>query len=219
MAGQRDFEDERWIQSKQTLQYRHRAALEALEKHSNRETRILDVGCGDGVFLEYLESAGYRDLFGVDFSATAVERTRELGYEAEQADLEQGDLPFETNQFEVATMLDVLEHLYHPVEALKEICRVSERLVLCTPNFNSLAARIQVLRGETPEQNQLKKGHVYWINRNELHDVLAKSGFDVMEEDYYIYKQDSEFGRLTRAVGTMWPELFATAFTVVCDSR
>jgi len=101
---------------------------------------LVDVGCGNGLFVNYLvdhHSARFGRIVGVDRSAAALRHVR-----AEQTRGSVDALPFENDTFDLATCMEVLEHL--PVKtfeaALREIVRVSRRYVLVTvPNDQDLS--------------------------------------------------------------------------------
>lgn len=207
MNGYKAFEEKKWSHQDQLVTFRHKAALNLVT-----EEPIFDIGCGDGLFLQMLKLRGFTKLVGIDFSETAIKKAHSKGIKAQVHDLS-NPLSFEDNSFETVVMLDVLEHLYNPEEVLSEVRRVGKYLVLSVPNFNSLDARLRVLIGKIPLNNQLKKGHVYWLNRAELHRLLSRRGFKILKEDYYIYWMDRKvIGRGIRALGSCFPSLFATAF-------
>ena len=153
-----DFENKYWQTREQRIVFRHIAALEMVQKGP-----VLDVGCGDGLFLELLKKKGIRGV-GLDKSEVAVSRVRAKGLEAEQLDFVLRPLPFPDNSFEVVVMLDVLEHLQEPAQLLSEAMRVGRSIVLSVPNFNALPFRIEVLRGKRPGCTKPKQGHIFWFN-------------------------------------------------------
>ena len=153
------FENEKWQKKEQGINFRIKAALAMVGKGP-----ILDLGCGDGIFLELLKKKGIAGE-GLDISEVAVGKTRDKGLSAVQFDFSQKPLPFIDNSFEAVVLLDVLEHLYQPRNILREASRVAGEVVVAVPNFNSLPARLQTLVGRVPENNLATKGHIYWFNR------------------------------------------------------
>ncbi|MFH1490175.1 MAG: class I SAM-dependent methyltransferase [Pseudomonadota bacterium] len=91
--------------------------------------RILDIGCGSGNQLLFLNKMGL-DPSGVDASPYMIARARErLG---DRCTLKTGraeDLPYDDNEFDLAIMINTLEFLDDPLEALKEAARVARRRV------------------------------------------------------------------------------------------
>jgi SAM-dependent methyltransferase len=91
--------------------------------------RILDVGCGEGNHLHLLSQMGF-DGCGVDASSYMIRRARaRLGHRCRLEVGEAEDLPFEDNEFDVVLLINTLEFLDHPVEALMEAGRVARRAV------------------------------------------------------------------------------------------
>lgn len=95
-----------------------------------RGQRLLEVGCGTGVFLETLHRAGF-DVTGLDAAPAMLEAARDrLG---EAADLHLGraeHLPFDDNEFDFTVLLTVLEFCPDPGLALREAARVTRKAVL-----------------------------------------------------------------------------------------
>ena len=101
-----------------------------------RPRRVLEVGCGEGVVLEYLAGrnpATRFDGFELDATALAGARTR-----CPRAALVRGDvyaLPVPDQTYDLVLCLEVLEHLADPARALREIRRVARRgLLLSVPH-------------------------------------------------------------------------------------
>jgi 2-polyprenyl-3-methyl-5-hydroxy-6-metoxy-1,4-benzoquinol methylase len=106
---------------------------------SDRPGRLLDVGCGDGVFLARMHGLGW-DVHGVEpDSAAAAAAGRRHHLRITTATVEDAALP--PASFDVITMSHVLEHVHDPVEVLVECRRLLKpggRLIVATPNAESL---------------------------------------------------------------------------------
>jgi SAM-dependent methyltransferase len=105
-----------------------------------KDSAILDVGCGEGVFVEELLSRGYQKAIGLD-EHSSFRR------------VVQGNavsLPFQKDRFDIVLFLDVLEHIPigRQTDAVRDICRVLKQggiLVASVPNLAHLASRIRFL--------------------------------------------------------------------------
>jgi 2-polyprenyl-3-methyl-5-hydroxy-6-metoxy-1,4-benzoquinol methylase len=108
----------------------------------NGEGRLLDFGCGGGVFLALMHRRGWR-VTGLDTSAAAVQRVRtELGLRALTGSLPHPELP--EGGFDMITMWQSLEHVHDPVTVLRAargLLAPGGRLVVETPNIDSLPFR------------------------------------------------------------------------------
>jgi len=112
-------------------------------RHVSRvpDGRLLDVGCGDGAYLEYMQSLGW-DVEGVDFDPGAVAAARARGVPVKTGDLAQQD--YGEDMFDVITLNHVIEHVPRPRDLLRECRRVLKpggRLIVVTPNTDSWAHR------------------------------------------------------------------------------
>jgi methionine biosynthesis protein MetW len=84
---------------------------------------VLDVGCGDGQTSGKWLSENGRQYVGVDISANAVDEARQSGLEAIKIE-DASVLPFDADSFDVVVCVEVLEHLFDPQRAIKNISRV-----------------------------------------------------------------------------------------------
>jgi len=105
--------------------------------------KLLDVGCGGGVFLARMRELGW-DVRGVepDPEAAALGR-RELGLDIFVGELEQAG--FSERSFDAVTLNHMIEHVHDPVRLLRHawrLVRPNGRLVVITPNVTSLAHRL-----------------------------------------------------------------------------
>lgn len=101
--------------------------------------RLLDVGCGNGAFMQLARAAGW-SVQGMDFDAEAVAAARSVGLDVQQGGLElleaQGP-----GSFDFVTLSHVLEHVHDPVawlRALHRVVRPDGTLWLQTPNIASI---------------------------------------------------------------------------------
>jgi 2-polyprenyl-3-methyl-5-hydroxy-6-metoxy-1,4-benzoquinol methylase len=102
-------------------------------------SRLLDVGCGNGGFLQLARSAGW-SVQGMDFDAAAVRTARGLGLDIRQGGLELLQ-ESEADSFAWVSFSHVLEHVHAPVSWLRELHRIIEpggTLWLQTPNVGSI---------------------------------------------------------------------------------
>jgi SAM-dependent methyltransferase len=166
--------------------YKIRSRLEAKRllsfcKDLPASARILDVGCGDGFHLKLLRDYGEKSwtLEGVDLDERAVEMAEKSGLKVHLGSIE--DLRLPENSFDLAFMIQTVEHLEKPVEilaAVKRVLKPGGRLVVVTDNTDALDFRI------------FKNG--YWggyhfprhwnlFNQKSLGRLAAKVGFKTCE--------------------------------------
>lgn len=129
------------------------------------KSKVLDVGCNDGVFMELLRDKRQCDVYGVDVSEVALEEAKKRNLNVQLADGE--TLPFDDKSFDVVILMEVLSHLHDPDKVLKEIRRVLKK--------NG------VLLGSCPHKNletyawEDKRMHRRYFDQSELHTILEGS--------------------------------------------
>jgi 2-polyprenyl-3-methyl-5-hydroxy-6-metoxy-1,4-benzoquinol methylase len=101
------------------------AALEYV--HSIKPKRILDAGCGDGIFTNRLTGTGDSvDVVGVDFNTHVEELNKKYrGIRFMKADMR--ELPFPEGSYDCVTCLDVLEHFYDVEDVLAKIKKIIKK--------------------------------------------------------------------------------------------
>ena len=100
--------------------------------------KLLDVGCGLGFFLDVAQRWGF-ESWGLDCSRYAAERCRErFPGKIRQGFLRPGLFP--EKYFDVVSMFDLFEHVYHPREFLRAVHRIIKDdgiVIITTPNYES----------------------------------------------------------------------------------
>lgn len=112
-------------------------------------TRVLDVACGDGAWLELLMANG-ADPHGVDISSVAVERCKRRLPAADIREAIAESLPHADGSFDLVTCMGSLEHFLDKPRALAEMRRVARpdaRFLLLVPNAGFLTRRLGLYRG------------------------------------------------------------------------
>lgn len=202
------FENRRWREGDQKLAFRHEQAIQLVEG-----PRVLDIGCGDGLFLRMVKEKGLNGS-GVDFSEEGVKKCKEKGLDARVTDPTQGKLPFGDGEFDSVTLLDILEHLYVPEDLLHEAARLSKKnIIISVPNFSSFPARLQVLFGKVPENNRPNKGHVFWFNYVNLKKIITNEGLHISElRVNTVFEKVVVLGSTMRFLAKVFPSVFALSF-------
>lgn len=143
--------------------------------------RILDLGCGAGKYLHYLEELGW-DGYGLDVSKRAVEGARASGLD-QVSEGELKDANFPNDFFDAVNMHHVFEHLPNPNETLQEVKRILKpggEVIITLPNFSSLASKVF---GKYWGGIDIPR-HLFHFNHKSLEFVLAKNGFEMSEVWY-----------------------------------
>lgn len=182
-----------------------------------KEGSVLDIGCGDGLLLEYLKNKGLA-VKGIDISSVAVDICKKRGLDCSHIDITER-LPFKDNSYDNVLLIDVLEHLFQPFEVLKEARRVSKKYVfISVPNFVSLPARLQVLLGKIPENNTPRDGHVYFMTLSIVKSLLERSDLKMNEIIVNTFwEKVPVIGSVMKVLKKWNPSLFALSLIIKAE--
>lgn len=138
--------------------------------------RLLEIGCGPGVFLDVAAAAGWQ-VEGIEVSAYAAEQARQRGHNVRCGPVETRLLPVAA--YDCVALWDVLEHLRDPAGVLRAAARslrFGGVLALSTGDVTSLCARLSGARWHLfnlPE-------HLFFFSPGALTRLLAQAGCRVM---------------------------------------
>ncbi|QPF75841.1 methionine biosynthesis protein MetW [Roseateles sp. DAIF2] len=113
-------------------------------------SRVLDLGCGTGELLAYLQKHKGCTGYGVELDDANLLACVERGVNAIQLNLEEGLAIFEDQSFDVVLQLETLQHLRNTEAMLRETARVGRIGIVSFPNFAHWPNRLQVLLGRMP---------------------------------------------------------------------
>jgi SAM-dependent methyltransferase len=134
-----------------------------------RQTRWLDYGCGNGGLVRYLHQQGMTGAVGFDRGWIA-DRARDAGIPI----LQEEEFAGQNGQFDVVTMLEVIEHVLDPLEVLQQARRLLKPngiLYLTTGNARPHRHRLADWRYVLPEI------HVSFFEPRTLEVALSRAGF------------------------------------------
>ncbi|MCB1304527.1 MAG: methyltransferase domain-containing protein, partial [Leptospiraceae bacterium] len=114
-------------------------------------SHVLDLGTGDGAFLQRLVEHRKVAAEGVEIDGTLAARCIERGLVVHQGDILDGLDQYGRNSFDYVLLLGTFQELIEPWRVLEEAFRVGNRVIVGFNNFAYWRARIQMLfRGRSP---------------------------------------------------------------------
>ncbi|MDD5458734.1 MAG: methionine biosynthesis protein MetW [Phycisphaerae bacterium] len=137
-----------------------------------KNSRVLDLGCGNGSLLALLKEEKNITEFGIEISQSGIDCCIKKGVNARQGtiDVELKDIP--DNSFEFSICSVTIQMAMYPEITLREMKRVSKYQIVSFPNFAYLPNRLELLlRGRMPRK--LLSGY-YWYNTGHIHQFSIK---------------------------------------------
>ena len=129
--------------------------MQAIARLVPHGARVLDLGCGDGALLAYLQEHNGCTGYGVELDDANVLACAQRGVNVLQLNLDQGLKVFADQSFDVVLQIDTLQHLRNAEVMLRETARVGKIGIVAFPNFAHWFNRLSVLRGRMPVTKRL----------------------------------------------------------------
>ena len=139
-------------------------------------TRVLDLGCGDGILLEHLRTARRCHGYGVEIADASVLACARRGVNVIQADLESGLRMFADDMFETVVLSQTLQAMHHVEAILREMGRVGRRGIVSFPNFGHWRHAVSLLGGRMPVTPEIP---YQWYDTPNIHLCTPKD-FEVL---------------------------------------
>ncbi|NLH62074.1 MAG: methyltransferase domain-containing protein [Ignavibacteriales bacterium] len=141
---------------------------------------VLDLGCGNGALMQLLEKKKCTTT-GVELSESGVEFCRKKGLNVIQGSIDQ-PLPFQDNQFDFSVCNVTLQMVLYPEVVLREMKRVSRRMIISFPNFALYKNRLELLLNGRMPRKQLfgyewyNTGHIHQFSLSDFLTLVNQIG-------------------------------------------
>jgi 2-polyprenyl-3-methyl-5-hydroxy-6-metoxy-1,4-benzoquinol methylase len=150
---------------------------------------VLDIGCSSGHFGQELMKRRSCKVDGIELDSGDFKEASKLLRTVYQLDIENDDLSVIKNKYDVIYFGDVIEHLFHPIDALVRVKRLLKKdgvIVFSIPNMAHILIRLLLLKGDFSytETGILDKTHVHFFNLKEIYRVFEEAGYTISSLDY-----------------------------------
>lgn len=132
-----------------------RADLAFIAHWVTPSSRVLDLGCGDGAMLEYLQVDKQCSGYGVEIDDARIPRCLQRGVSVIQQDMEGGLAMFADDAFDTVLCLSALQMTKNVEGVLRDIARVGREAIVSFPNFAHWPHRLALLTGRMPVSESL----------------------------------------------------------------
>ena len=143
-------------------------------------TRVLDIGCGDGSLMSLLNEEKHIEVRGLELNQENVQECIHKGLPVIQGNAETELHQFPDKSFDYVVLSQTLQAFYEPEKVLKNLLRIGKSVVISIPNFGFWKVRIKLLFfGEMPVTKTLPNT---WYNTPNLHMCTIKDLFNFCDE-------------------------------------
>jgi len=126
-----------------------RADLEIISQWVKPDSRLLDLGCGDGSFLKYLHENRQVKGYGLEIDPEHLSQCVASGVNVIEQNLNNGLGNFQDKSFDLVLMTQALQTVRRPDRLLDEMLRVGKESIITFPNFGYLAYQTVFIKKRT----------------------------------------------------------------------
>lgn len=170
------------------IDYFRKSRARKLSKSISDRAKVLDIGCGNGNFLNYLSEFGSYELHGIERNELAAQRALlHTNLKVQSRPLDAKSFP--ENYFDAVTMFHVFEHVSNPTEVLTIISKILKSggvFRISVPNIQSFQALIfkgNWLHIDTPR-------HLFFLKPDDMIKTIESYGFKVIESSSFSIEQN-----------------------------
>ena len=155
----------------------------------NKNSHVLDVGCGDGVLMEFLVKEKKVNIRGIEISKSKVQNCIAKGLTIIEGNAEEDLRQFPDKSFEYVILSQTLQAFINPEKVINELLRIGKQAIVTIPNFGYWKIRLHLLfKGTMPKTKTLPDE---WYNTPNIHLCTIK--------DFVNFSKDKNF-RLSKSI-------------------
>tara|TARA_Y100000591_G_C21614202_1_gene584472 strand:- start:12 stop:620 length:609 start_codon:yes stop_codon:yes gene_type:complete len=150
-------------------------------------SRVLDVGCNDGILMEFLKENKNVNIRGIEISKEKVQICISKGLTVIEGNAEYDLKQFPNNSFDYVVLGQTLQAFINPENVIKELLRVGKKAIVTIPNFGHWKVRLNLLlKGKMPVTKSLPNN---WYNTPNIHMCTIKDFVEFSKIiDFKIFK-------------------------------
>ena len=146
-----------------------------IAKLITKNSKILDVGCGNGELMKYITENISKDIRGIELSKSNVQKCVEKGLTVIEGNAEKDLRQFPDSSFDFVILSQTLQAFLDPENVLNELLRIGKKAIVSIPNFGHWKVRMNLLiKGTMPVTKTLPNE---WYNTPNIHMCTIKDFF------------------------------------------
>lgn len=187
---------------------RIREDLELISSWIKKNSRVLDLGCGDGSLLKMLKEQKNVTGYGIDYDISQIKLSLDNEINVMQLDLDDDLNDFKDDSFDYVVLAQSLQEIKNPEKLLKEMLRIGKEIIISFPNMGHWSARLQLfIGGKMPVTSELPHS---WHNTPNIHLCTICDFENFCKENNFIISKSSITSRsfLGNLMVKILPNLF-----------
>jgi methionine biosynthesis protein MetW len=163
-----------------------RAEQSLIASWIDHKSRVLDLGCGDGVLLDALHRHKQVTGYGIEIDTDNILKCIERGVNVIHSNLDAGLSDFDADSFDYVIMTQTIQAMRFPDRLIDEMLRIGKEGIVTFPNMGHWKCRLQILAGRMPVTRHLPHTwydtpNIHMCTLDDFEDLCAKNGIEVLE--------------------------------------
>jgi methionine biosynthesis protein MetW len=173
-------------------------------------SRVLDLGCGDGVFLEFLRDQRQVRGTGLEIDQDYITSAIARGLNVIEQNMDEGLGNFPDQSFDTVVLALALQAVNYPDRVLEEMLRIGREGIVTFPNFGHWRCRLMLgIRGRMPVSSFMPytwydTPNIHFCTVKDFEDLCRSKGIRILARDVVGNTQRQPL------LSNKWPNLFAT---------
>ena len=157
-------------------------------------SKVLDLGCGEGELLAWLAENKGVDARGVEISATKVRRAIARGVSAYQGDIDEVLEDYSNHAFDYVILSQTLQETRWPLKVMRDMLRVGRHANVAFPNFGHWSVRLSLLfTGRAPKTGLFPyewydSPNIHFLTVDDFDQLVRQEGFTI-ERNYFLSRR------------------------------
>jgi methionine biosynthesis protein MetW len=154
-------------------------------------SKVLDLGCGEGELLAWLAENKGVEARGVEISATKVRRAIARGVSAYQGDIDEVLADYSDHAFDYVILSQTLQETRWPLKVMRDMLRVGRHAIVAFPNFGHWSVRLSLLfTGRAPKTDLFPyewydSPNIHFLTVDDFDQLVRREGF-TLERCYFV---------------------------------
>ncbi len=151
------------------------------------QSRVLDLGCGNGELLAFLRDTKRVDARGVEIDRDKVRRAIARGVSVFQGDIDHGLADYPDGAFDFVILSQTLQEMRYPLKVLQEMLRVGRHAIVAFPNFGHWSMRLShLISGRAPQSKYFPHD---WYDSPNLHFLTVHDFLSLCRKQNWIIER------------------------------
>lgn len=184
-----------------------RADLDIIEQWLTKDTRVLDLGCGNGELLAHLRDTKGIQGLGIEIDHDNITSCIAKGVNVIEKNIDEGLASLKDDSFDTVVMTQALQVMHRPDLIVEEMLRIGKQGIVTFPNFAHWRARFYLaLRGRMPVSKFLSYGwydtpNIHFCTFKDFEDLCIDRGIRILERTV------TDHAHRERWSNRLWPNM------------